>query len=336
MHLGVGQSMSRVPRGLASAFALVWFGGGLAQAQVPDVPDVQEVQESPKTAKQSKKESDAPKTAKPIDPAAAALLDAHNRERKKEKREPLVLSPELCEAALVHAKDMAAHHKLDHTGSDGSKVADRIKKTGYVYVSIGENIAFGQASVNEVMTTWLDSPPHREHMLGDFTDMGGARIDDDDNVSYWCVTFGVPVPRLKPTGAAAAVLKEWNRQRREQKKPPLKAEPRLARAAMAAAKAMAEKDSSRIEGDPFKLIGDRGPQGRELRLMVSINIPTAVEAAKSLMEDNAAELARFGEVGVGYAVAESGRPYWCAIFSRSVPRSRSDRLGEDADKKDEP
>jgi uncharacterized protein YkwD len=312
-------------------FALVWFGGGLAGAHAQEAAP-----RSPRTANQPKKESDAPKTAKPIDPMAAALLDAHNRERKLEKREPLSLSPELCEAALVHAKDMAAHHNLDHTGSDGSKVTDRIKRTGYAYVRVGENIAFGQTSINQVMTTWLDSPPHREHMLGDFTQMGGARIDDDQNVSYWCVTFGVSIPRLKPTEAAAAVLKEWNRQRKEQKKPPLKAEPRLARAAMAATKAMAEKDSSKIEGDPFKLIGDRGPQGRELRLMVSVNIPTAVEAAKSLLEDNAAELARFGEVGVGYAVAKSGRPYWCAIFSRSVPRSRSDRVRENEEKNVEP
>ena len=76
-------------------------------------------------------------------PTAAALLAAHNRERKKEGRRPLALSAKLCEAATVHAKDMALHQKQDHTGSDGSKVADRVKRKGYVYVRIGENIAQG-------------------------------------------------------------------------------------------------------------------------------------------------------------------------------------------------
>ena len=55
----------------------------------------------------------------PADPAAA-LLAAHNRERKKEGRSALVLSTKLCAAAAVHAKDMAAHQKLSHPGSAGS------------------------------------------------------------------------------------------------------------------------------------------------------------------------------------------------------------------------
>ena len=212
-----------------------------------------------------------------------------------------------------------------------------MKKTGYVYVRIGENIADGQTSVDQVMTTWLESPPHRDNMMADFTDMGAARIDDDEKVSYWCVVFGVSVPRLKPNEAAAAVLKEWNRQRKEQKQSLLRSEPKLARAAMATTKAMADKESSTIENDPFKLIGDRGPQAREMRLTLSISVPTAVEAAKSLVEDDPAQLAKFNEVGVGYAISKSGKPYWWSpIFSRSVARSRADRLRESAEKKDEP
>jgi len=307
------------------------IGRSLAEAQVHGA-------QATKPTKQSDRKAGATKPAKPIDPIATALLAAHNRERKKEKREPLALSPELCAAAVVHAKDMAAHHTMNHKGSDGSMVGDRVKRTGYVYVHVGENIAESQNTVERVMTTWMDSPPHRESILADdFTEMGAARVDDDEKVSYWCVVFGLQMLRLKPNAAAAAVLNEWNRQRKEQKKPPFKAEPRLGRAAMATAKAMADKESSKIEGDPFKLIGDRGPQSRELGLMISVNVSTAVDAAKSLVDENATELARFTEVGIGYAVSPTGRPYWCAIFSRLIPsNSRSDRLRENAEKKDEP
>ena len=64
------------------------------------------------------------------DPTAASLLAAHNRERKKQGRHPLTLSAKLCQAAAVHAKDMALHEKQDHTGSDGSTAADRVKRAG--------------------------------------------------------------------------------------------------------------------------------------------------------------------------------------------------------------
>jgi hypothetical protein len=45
----------------------------------------------------------------PADPAIKALLEAHNRERKKEHLGPLTLAPKLNEAARIHAADMAKH-----------------------------------------------------------------------------------------------------------------------------------------------------------------------------------------------------------------------------------
>ena len=95
-------------------------------------------------SKTARRAQDATKKAKPSDPIAVALLAAHNREREKKGLGPLKLSEKLSEAAAVHAKDMAEHQKLDHTGSDKSKVAERVKRTGYPYVLVGENIADGQ------------------------------------------------------------------------------------------------------------------------------------------------------------------------------------------------
>jgi len=270
----------------------------------------------------------------PAGRAAAALLTAHNRERKKEGRPPLALSAKLCEAAAVHAKDMALHQKQDHTGSDGSKAGDRIKRTGYVYVSVGENIAWGQQTVLEVMTTWMESPPHRENILADFTEMGAARVEDADGDPYWCVDFGIPMPKLKPAEAAAAVVKKLNRDREAAHKPAFKAETRLGRAAVAVSEAMAEKDSLDIEKDAFKLVDAQGITERELRLQLGGNVPNPEEAAKSLLGDDPKELDGFREVGVGYAVAKSGTPYWCAIFARPVGakpkavRQRERRVGE--------
>ena len=45
-------------------------------------------------------------------------------------------------------------------------------------------------------------------------------------------------------------------------------------------------------------------------------MPTPVAAAKALVGEEADTLATFRQVGIGYALAKSGTPYWCAIFAK--------------------
>ena len=102
---------------------------------------------------------------------------------------------------------------------------------------------------------------------------------------------------------------------------------------------MAKKDSSKVEGDPFKLIDTSAPRGRDFRIMLSGNAPTHVEAAKSVVGDDAAELDDFREIGVGYAIAKSGTPYWCTILAKTVlekPRAVRIRERQNKAKTDEP
>ncbi|HKI17074.1 MAG TPA: CAP domain-containing protein, partial [Isosphaeraceae bacterium] len=197
-----------------------------------------------------------------------------------------------------------------------------VKRKGYVFVKVGENIANGQKTIDEVMTSWMNSPGHRANILAKFTEMGAARVEDDEGVIYWCVDFGLPMPRLNPEDAADAVLKKLNLDRVAAKRPKLKAEPALGRAAMKLSAGLAAKDSLKPEGDPFKVIDDQGVRLRELRIMFSANVPTPEEATKSLLGDDAEELNAFEEIGIGYAIAESGTPYWCAIFAKPAPPKR--------------
>jgi uncharacterized protein YkwD len=278
------------------------------------------------------------KNAKPPDPIAAALLAAHNRVREGAEHAPFKLSEKLSEAAAAHAKDMAEHSTLDHTGSDKSTVSDRVKRTAYPYILVGENIAFGQKTVDEVMETWIESPSHRENIIADFTEMGAARAKDDHGVYYWCVTLGKPIPKLDPKEAAAAVLKYLNDDRKTRKKPILKAETRIGKAAMELSAVMAKNDSSKIEGDPFKLIDTEAPSGREFRILLSGNAPTHVEAAKSVLGDEAGALDDYREIGVGYTIAKNGTPYWCTILAKQVrdqPRAVRIRERQNKAKSDE-
>ena len=64
---------------------------------------------------------------------------------------PVRLSSALSRAAHAHASDMAIHDFFEHTGSDGSTPTTRLARTGYRWRLIGENIAYGPTSAEEVV-----------------------------------------------------------------------------------------------------------------------------------------------------------------------------------------
>jgi uncharacterized protein YkwD len=88
---------------------------------------------------------------------------------------PLNLSGTLATVALGHASDMAAHSYFEHQDLSGHSPADRVRAVGYKEKLVGENIAYGPQSVDEVMRGWLDSPGHCENIMDPrFAEMGLA------------------------------------------------------------------------------------------------------------------------------------------------------------------
>jgi uncharacterized protein YkwD len=120
------------------------------------------------------------------------LVEAHNRAREKAGLPALAPDERLTEAAQRHADDMAAHRRMSHRGSNGSSPFRRIESAGYQYQRAGENVAYGQRSVSEVMASWMASPGHRRNILGKYSEIGTAYATDQNGSAYWCVTFGRP------------------------------------------------------------------------------------------------------------------------------------------------
>jgi uncharacterized protein YkwD len=106
---------------------------------------------------------------------------------------PLALESHLTSAAREHARDMAKHDMLEHTGTDGSTPDQRITRAGYKWRAAGENIASGPTTPEEVMEGWLKSPGHCENIMSPrFREMGIAWVVDPKSASgvYWAQTFG--------------------------------------------------------------------------------------------------------------------------------------------------
>jgi uncharacterized protein YkwD len=108
---------------------------------------------------------------------------------------PLKLASQLSDAAREHARDMARHSRLAHEGTDGSTPAIRVTRARYAWRLVGENVASGPTSAEEVMAGWLESPGHCENLMNPrFTDMGIAYTVDAKSESgvYWAQVFATP------------------------------------------------------------------------------------------------------------------------------------------------
>ena len=106
---------------------------------------------------------------------------------------PLVWNDKLAATALAHSRDMAAHDYFDHVDRSGGAVAQRASRHGYPWRVIGENIAAGLGSPQQVVAGWLASPGHCSNIHSpDFTEMSAAYAINDEAAMeiYWTQVFG--------------------------------------------------------------------------------------------------------------------------------------------------
>ena len=102
----------------------------------------------------------------------------------------------LTQAAVTHSDDMVNHNFFSHTGSDGSTLGSRATAAGYVWSSLGENIAAGQSTVAEVVDGWMKSDGHCANLMNaKFRDIGVACVAGNAGTTYrtyWTQDFGTP------------------------------------------------------------------------------------------------------------------------------------------------
>jgi uncharacterized protein YkwD len=275
----------------------------------------------------SKSPGGAPPGPEPSAATLQALVEAHNKVRAEEKLPPLKANDKLTLAARDHARDMAEHTHLTHDGSDGSDAGKRLKRKGYVFKQYGENVAVGQETVADVMRTWIESPPHRENILGDFTEMGGAVAKGSDGQNYWCVDFGRPMPQVDPVKSPADLIAALNRARAEAKKAPVKADDPLMRtAARFASEAARRKSLDGKDGDgktPFDFLEKDGYRARRFAMSLASGEGDAEKVVASWLTEPAdrdALLSKFDRAGVGVATDSEGIPYWVLLLAQTVGR----------------
>jgi uncharacterized protein YkwD len=108
---------------------------------------------------------------------------------------PVRLSETLASVAFGHAADMAKHDYFEHEDLAGHSPADRVRAVGYREKLVGENIAYGPKSPEEVVQGWLESPGHCENIMNPrFAEMGIAYAAGQASRRglYWVQLLAIP------------------------------------------------------------------------------------------------------------------------------------------------
>lgn len=110
-----------------------------------------------------------------------------NEERKKNGVKPLAIDNTLMDSAYTRSTELKT--SFNHKRPNGNQGYTMALELGYS--TVGENIAAGQPSPEEVVSAWMSSAGHRSNILNpDFTDTGVGCYISDDGWIYWAQLFG--------------------------------------------------------------------------------------------------------------------------------------------------
>jgi uncharacterized protein YkwD len=118
-----------------------------------------------------------PAADEPVDHGTPATVERSlrcliNRERLRHGLGRVYVDSRLALAGRRHARDMVRRSYFSHVSPAGSRLADRIRRSGYVRGrnawTVGEILAWGTGRASTprtIVRQWLKSPPHRRVML---------------------------------------------------------------------------------------------------------------------------------------------------------------------------
>jgi uncharacterized protein YkwD len=97
----------------------------------------------------------------------------------------LTWSTALTQASASHSQDMSANNYFSHDSLDGRTLRNRVDATGYLWSSLGENIAAGYPTVNAVVDGWVASPGHCANLMNpNFNQFGLACVPGTASSRY--------------------------------------------------------------------------------------------------------------------------------------------------------
>ncbi|OIP87990.1 MAG: hypothetical protein AUK37_00295 [Rhodobacterales bacterium CG2_30_65_12] len=119
------------------------------------------------------------------------MLDSINELRVAAGAPPVALSSQLTAAAATHARDMSVQNRPWHFGSDGSSPLDRVARTGYTGMMLGENISETFETELETLAAWMEQKDTRDVILDRRArNLGFAWFQETNGKVWWTLVMG--------------------------------------------------------------------------------------------------------------------------------------------------
>ncbi len=135
------------------------------------------------------------------------LLKDTNDYRQQSNLPTLKMNDALSRAAQAKADQMIAQNYWSHESPNGTTPWYFFHKVGYDYSVAGENLAYGFATSDQVVTAWMNSVEHRDNVLGNYQDVGFGFASSQDyqhgKNTVVVAMYGLPSGQ-KPTVATSS------------------------------------------------------------------------------------------------------------------------------------
>lgn len=112
-----------------------------------------------------------------------------NAERESRGLKPLRRSTSVQRVARLKAQDLRDGGYFDHVSPKYGTPFEMLEKRGIQFRCVGENIAMGQITAQEVLSAWMNSPGHRANILNPNYTKIGVGCADNVQGPYWVQMF---------------------------------------------------------------------------------------------------------------------------------------------------
>ena len=159
--------------------------------------------------------ADVRPTADNLSLVAQSTLCLINAERAGAGLGALTEQAQLTKASTDFSALMVSEHFFAHVSPDGTELAERLTKAGYLGANgswvVGENIAWGEsylATPANIVKAWMNSPPHRANILkGDYEEIGLGIVAGTPTTPYPGATYTTDFGRRRMDDPPAADAK---------------------------------------------------------------------------------------------------------------------------------
>ncbi|WP_019069209.1 CAP domain-containing protein [Streptomyces hokutonensis] len=257
-------------------------------------------------------------------PDPTGFLALVNSSRAQAGSPPVTFDPRLASAAQAHVTDMAAAGHLGTESRDGTSVYQRVIRTGYAYLTVGEHLVSGPRTPAEFVDYCLRTEQARRTLLERvFTHAGLAQaVDPRSGDIYWTALWARPLTERNLAGTADKVVELTNAERAGAGLRPLAVDPLLAAAAQAHSTDMVARafysHTSPDGSQPWDRAAAAGSRRRTIGENIACGQRSPAEVVEGWMNSpgHRANILKpdFTHIGIGFAGGGQMGTYWTQLF----------------------